>query len=357
MRGESCYAIEVHGTRVVLLNIIALLFLYTALQIPLPEDSYVPLQYRLLPNFHGEEFRGRDVHSLISRQVFLFWRNTGETPASFLQLAANLQPALFRLTLAGQPRQRQRRQKLNISNQILLVMIWMRKYPHVDTVALLFDIDPTSVISIIYRTLPELWRYFRNQISWPSLAEWRGMIGNWPELPFVVGVIDATPHEIYRPLSEPQRLFYSGHRHYHCLNTQVIIDNEGNIRFLQAGFLGSTDDALSYRLMEQVGPGFNLDLPPNVRLLGDRGYPDDDCLLTPVRAGQMHLLGRRGRRQARKFNRALSKRRVKVEHVIKEVKTFKAVSQIWRLPCWLMPVCVELATMLAQRRLKLFRRV
>ena len=93
-----------------------------------------------------------------------------------------------------------------------------------------------------------------------------------------------------------------------------------------------------------------MDFPPNVLLLADRAYPDHGSLLTPIRAGQMHLLNHRERRRARKFNRALAKRRVKVEHVIKEVKPFKAVSQIWRHPRWLMPICVELATLLAERR-------
>ena len=69
----------------------------------------------------------------------------------------------------------------------------------------------------------------------------------------------------------------------------------------------------------------------------------------------MHLLNHRERRRAQKFNRALANRRVKIEHVIKEVKTFKAVSQIWRIP--VMPICVELATLLAERRLRLFRRL
>jgi len=173
-------------------------------------------------------------------------------------------------------------------------------------------------------------------------------------MPLAGSIHDGTSYEIYRPLTEPQRPFYSGHRYYHCMNTQIVIDNEGHIRFLQAGFTGSTHDATSYSLMQPIGPGLTLDIPPNAVLLADRGYPDGGSLLTPVRQGQIHLLNQRERIRARKFNRLLAKRRVKVEHVIKEVKTFKAVGQIWRHPRWLMPICVELATMLAERRLKLF---
>jgi hypothetical protein len=35
---------------------------------------------------------------------------------------------------------------------------------------------------------------------------------------------------------EPQREFYSGHRHHHLMNTQLIVDNLGNIVFLQAAW-------------------------------------------------------------------------------------------------------------------------
>ena len=69
------------------------------------------------------------------------------------------------------------------------------------------------------------------------------------------GCIDGTPHEIYRPQVEPQAQFYSGHRHYHVVNTQLIVDNQGNIVFLQAGFLGSINDAGNFILMDRIGPG------------------------------------------------------------------------------------------------------
>ena len=101
------------------------------------------------------------------------------------------------------------------------------------------------------------------------------------------------------------------------MNTQLVMDNEGHTRFVQAGFLGSTHDVVAFRLMESIGRGCNLDLPPNAKLLANKAYPDGGSLLTPVRANQMPLLNHRDRRRARRFNTLLSKRRVKVEHVFK----------------------------------------
>ena len=78
---------------------------------------------------------------------------------------------------------------------------------------------------------------------------------NWHSFPNAVGFIDGTPHEVYRPLTESQREFFSGHRHYHLMNTQSIVDNLGNMVFLQAGFLGSMNDAGNFNMMERIRPG------------------------------------------------------------------------------------------------------
>ena len=91
--------------------------------------------------------------------------------------------------------------------------------------------------------------------------------------------------------------------------------------------------------------------------LVDKAYPDGGPLLTPIRANQMALLNNRERSRAYMFNRLLSKRRVKVEHVFKEMKTYKAVGEIWCYPRWLMPIWVELVTFLSEIRVKLFKSV
>lgn len=99
---------------------------------------------------------------------------------------------------------------------------------------------------------------------------------------------------------------------------------------------------MRFRLMAPIGLGRNLDLPPNAKLLADKAYPDGGSLLTPVKANQMHLLNGRDRRRARRFNTLLSKRRVKIEHIFKEVKTYKAIDQIWRHPRWLIRIFIRI---------------
>ena len=56
-------------------------------------------------------------------------------------------------------------------------------------------------------------------------------------------------------------MFYSGHRFIHCIHTQIIIDTEKKIRYINSGFLGHNNDAMSYRLIDAVVPHVNITIP------------------------------------------------------------------------------------------------
>ena len=105
------------------------------------------------------------------------------------------------------------------------------------------------------------------------------------------------------------------------MNTQLIVDNLGNIVFLQAGFLGCMNDAGNFHLMEQIGHGTDNDVSVGLVLLADKGYGDIPPLLTPFRQTQIRRMNRFDQYQAGSFNRKLSKCRVLVEHTIKDMKT------------------------------------
>jgi hypothetical protein len=87
------------------------------------------------------------------------------------------------------------------------------------------------------------------------------------------------------------------------MNTQLIVDNLGNIVFLQAGFLAAQNDATNFIFMERIGPGTNFDMPPNAYLLAHKGYADVHPLLTPFRAVQIRRMTMRDQRRAQRFNR------------------------------------------------------
>ena len=149
------------------------------------------------------------------------------------------------------------------------------------------------------------------------------MRGAWPQLPNAVGSIDGTSHEIYGPIVEPQKHYYSGHRQYHAIHAQIIVDNCDIIRFIQSGFLGHLNDAKQFALMDQVGT--DLEFPDNCYLLGDKMNPNRGNDVTQGKPGNQ-------RRKCLKFNRFVQRYRLGVEHVVAELKTYKSVGSLWRHP-------------------------
>ena len=180
-------------------------FIFRIMSLAPPVILNLSLRDRVFFDFHGHDYYGRDVFTNICKQRYLFWLNTGETLESFLQIVRQTALRFFRITRSGNPRQRIGRYKLSITNRVLLVFIWLRKYPHIDTLALIFDVSPQTISALLYQGLGVLWHHFRSEVTWPSIRQWNVMRGTWPMFPNAVGCIDVTPHEIQRPSNEPQR--------------------------------------------------------------------------------------------------------------------------------------------------------
>ena len=84
--------------------------------------------------------------------------------------------------------------------QILLVFIWLRKYPTMHHLAMLFGISVGCVHKTIHKLIPCLHSYLVSKyIRWHSMAHWRRLAGYYKEWPTVVGIIDCTPFRISRP--------------------------------------------------------------------------------------------------------------------------------------------------------------
>ena len=128
--------------------------------------------------------------------------------------------------------------------------------------------------------------WLRTYPAYP-LHEWRCFTGRWHEIPRFVGVIDGTSHEILAPAPHIQRRFYSGHRKYHCIHTQIIIDNEKNIGNVHSGILGHMNDAQSFNSLPDISPKAGLPFPRETFILGDKIYPCRYPLITGSTAAQI----------------------------------------------------------------------
>ena len=326
-----------------LIHMLSLLF---GNQYPPPKQSVY-----LFPDFVCSNFAGRDLLAELQLRPWLLYHMTGETIQSFMSIVEDLRPVIEAVNMEGRPRQRTCRTLLSVENRILVVFIWLWRYQTSSELSTLFLVSPTVIERNITLLTPLLRQYFSNYVRWPSLEEWEGMLGQWENFRDCVGVIDGTLHKIYRPITDPQERFYSGHAKYHCFSTQVVVDNTGNIVFVQCGFYGHLNDAGQWHhIVPPIGQGMPLCLPANSYLFADKGYPNEEPLLTPWR--RQRLVGHPDRKF---FNTEMSRHRESIEHAIKRLKEYKSMSSLWRHPRDNAAQVMELCAALAQRHIMLTR--
>lgn len=219
--------------------------------------------------------------------------------------------------------------------------------------SIMFDVSQSTISRIVYRMWPVLLRAISKHFVWPSPMEWKSMRGTWAGLRNAVGCIDGTSHEIFIP-TVSQRYFYSGHRKYHWLHTQIIIDAKKKIRYVESGFKGRNNDAQIFRMMWSIGKEDNLNFPPNCQLLGlgDSIYPNRHPILTLYTTIQIRRQPRHRQRMMRQFNKRHRSKRCYVEHAIRLVKIFRVIGTLYRQKREHISVC--LCAFLAAHRSVLF---
>lgn len=181
---------------------------------PLPFYN-MTIRNKIIENWEHDNYVINDVYSLIIRRPYDFWMLTGENPNSFHTLVG-----LVAGNITGHGNM-----ILSVTNRILMTLIWLRQYHTYALLSLNFGLSVSTISHIIRHTWIKLWEVFSPIVVWPTPEEWLNKRGKWHEMPNVVGMIDGTSHEILVPMNEPQQDFYSGHRKYHCIHTQVFIDH------------------------------------------------------------------------------------------------------------------------------------
>ena len=126
---------------------------------------------------------------------------------------------------------------------------------------------------------------------------------------------------------------------------------------MKSAFLCHNNDAGCLLQMPTIGHNATLEMPDNCYLLADKAYVNRHPFIVPYRRHEFVGVAPREMRRRRKFNRALSAKRVYVEHLIKELQTYRVIGTLLRHPRWQLENLVELCAGLAQRRLEFFESV
>uniref|UniRef100_A0A8W8LMU9 DDE Tnp4 domain-containing protein n=1 Tax=Magallana gigas TaxID=29159 RepID=A0A8W8LMU9_MAGGI len=277
-----------------------------------PPDPLLDARHRLCAS-EPVLWSGRDVFKLFCTHVYSFYEITGESPDSFVDIVRNV----FEFQGDAIPA----RHLLTPNNRALLFLIWLRCYPTYHMLSSLFNISVTTVKEEL-SSLIELFHVYCYQfVSWPTVNEWRQMLNVWQKLPSAVGAIDGTSFEIYRPQTEPQELYYSGHQ----------------------------NDAQQYALLPNIA-GRELPFPEECALLADKIYPNRYPIVTPFTSQQINRETPQVRRKYRKYNRIISSHRSIVERSIAKLKVYKTLNSIWRHPRSMLSTVVEITAGLVNRK-------
>ena len=184
--------------------------------------------------FHRVSLNVTDVWLAMERNWDHFFWLTGETPHSLRSLVNKIQakfvPNFYQM----------RRSRLDLKNQvcfcaaeltatvipmylytpcfctlfqILVTMIFLRQYPTMQNLSVIFGIPVSCIHKIIHKWVRILHTYLvPKYIRWHSMAHWRRLAGSYPEWPRVVAIVDCTPFRI----SKPKGFYYliTIHVHY-----------------------------------------------------------------------------------------------------------------------------------------------
>ena len=221
-----------------------------------------------------------------------------------------------------------RHAELVARDQILLAVIWLRQYPTNEVLGFLFDVSDSTVSRVVNRLVPLLEASGKDTMRMPDPGrkhrkELDALLKQTPELAVIIDTFEQKVQRCKDPKQADKH--FSGKKKQHTLKPQVTVDeHDGTLCDVSESVVGPTADLT---LLKQSG--LLERLPAGVGALGDLAY---------VGIAQAHPqgLGATPRRKPRGkerpeedicFNRAFSKRRIKVEHTIGRMRRYQSLAQ------------------------------
>ena len=216
-------------------------------------------------------------------------------------------------------------------DQILLTVVWLRRYPTREVLGYLFGVGEWTASRAIQRVLPILEAVGRDTMRMPDPGKKRRrqldeLLAETPEL---IVLIDTFEQRVQRHRDRKTAdEHYSGKKKQCTLKSQITVDEQtGAICDVADSVVGPQSDI---KTLEESGVIERL--PEGVGAGGDLAYIGIDKLhpqglgVTPRRKPR----GRDRPAEDSAFNRAFSRRRIVVEHTIGRIRRYEALSQMDR---------------------------
>jgi hypothetical protein len=250
-----------------------------------------------------------NASSLLYKRQFRYL--TGVSPDIFQQMSERLRPLwdrrCRRKNRSGRPYG-----VGDLDDHLLVMLILYRCHITQDFLALLYGVDKATICRSLRRIEP---------LAKRALGVKRNIHVTEEEAQALL--IDATEQPVQRP-QRRQKCWYSGKKKRHSLKNEIVITQEERIVYASETVPGRVHDLT----LRRRGPP----LPKGSNGYGDSGYqgyqddyPDFDMPYKKPRKGKLT-------KEEKEYNHALSRFRVRVEHVIGRMKKFRILADRFRYP-------------------------
>jgi len=247
----------------------------------------------------------------LSRRPETFRRITGVDVELFIEMAEKIRP-LWEKRRDNLEEGGRNHSLYGHENHLLALLLYYRCYVTYEFLSFLFDTHETTVMRSIKRiekiVIQVVHIEKKREISRED-AEYL--------------IIDATEQPIQRP-TKGQKKYYSGKKKRHTVKTQYVVGSDGKIESVSKPYEGKKHDFDIYKDQK------NRDRFHGVPKKADSGYQgiknydkDAEIPFKKPKKGELTI-------EQKKYNHELSKKRIKVENVIREVKIFKILSESYR---------------------------
>jgi DDE superfamily endonuclease/Helix-turn-helix of DDE superfamily endonuclease len=217
---------------------------------------------------------------------------------------------------------------LQVRDQILLAVLWLRIYPTNEVLGYLFGVSDSTVSRTIARVVPLLEQAGRDTMRLPDPG--RKHRQELPEIlhdtPQLAVIIDTFEQKVQRPKDRDEAdQYYSGKKKTHTLKSQVAIDEDtGAVVDIAESVRGPTADLTVLKDSQLLDR-----LPEGVGGMGDLAYVGIGAV-HPQGLGAAPRRKPRGHPRPREdivYNTAFSRRRITVEHTIGRLRRYQAITQ------------------------------
>jgi len=273
-------------------------------------------------------------HKKLAKKPQQFQSLTGISPQQFDFLSSEIQKQ-YKITETKRLSKKERKRDigaghpfdLSLKDRILMFLMYYRMYTTYDLLGMIFDLDKSNVMRdirylepAVKKSIPIPAKKYADSKKLKSLEDIQQL---FPEL---IAITDGTEQPIPRPKDKKKKkTHYSGKKKKHTIQNQITVNLNGEIIHKSTHCPGSYHD---YKIYKSKHPTLSEELLIfyDLGYLGvEKDFPKQISIIPYKKKKGGKLTD-----SQKEWNKSQSKIRIKVEHVIAQIKKFRINSDIFR---------------------------